>query len=326
MIFAIGDVHGCVNELRLLLNKLPRNPDTTIVLLGDYVDRGPSSREVIETVLELSQQCNVVALKGNHEAMFLDYLDQPQSAAAGQFIYNGGSATLASYADEHGEFTVPDEHLGFLRSLPLMHTTEHSVFVHAGLPLVPLDQISLADHEPTLLWTRGRFLRTDYEWGKVVVHGHTPVPRATLWPNRINIDTGCVYRGRLTAISLPGEVKFSVKRTNAEFRVVLRDLSGQGIRKAHRFTGAIPVSVHRGDRVHEFVTVDYSEIGMYLRTVDPAENSRFNEGERITGIVGPKSLSPVEFIGVIVRQRIDDFGVHYGVKLIDNADEPPIEE
>ncbi len=317
MIFAIGDVHGCVDELRLLLNRLPRTSETTIVLLGDYVDRGPSSRQVIDTVLELAQQCNVVALKGNHEAMFLDYLAEPTSEGAGAFIYNGGSATLASYADAHGELKIPEAHLGFLRSLPTMHETEHNVFVHAGLPQIPLDQITLEGHQPTMLWTRGQFLRTDYDWGKVVVHGHTPVPRVTLRNNRINIDTGCVFHGRLTAISLPGEVRFSVRRAKARHQVVLRDPSG--IRQAHRFTGTIPVTVHHRGRVLEFVTVDYSEIGMYLRAHAPDENSRFTEGEQIQGVVSPDSLSPVAFSGLIVRTRIDDNGVHYGVKLVDSS-------
>ena len=329
MIFAIGDVHGCVDELRLLLNKLPRTSETTIVLLGDYVDRGPNSREVIDTVLELGQHCTTVALMGNHEAMFLDYLNDPASAAAGAFIYNGGSATLASYADTHGEVTIPKQHTDFLHSLQLMYEHEHNVFVHAGLPQIPLDQVDPDHDRPTMLWTRGQFLRTDYDWGKVVVHGHTPVPRVTLRPNRINLDTGCVFDGRLTALALPGEVRFSVGRTQAPRQVVLRDTTG--IRTAHRFVGTIPVRVTHAGCVREFVTVDYSELGMYLRAIDPAENARFEEGERIEGVVGPSSSSPVGFVGIIVRRRINDLGVHYGVKIVDSSptdspfDDAPVE-
>ncbi len=316
MIFAIGDIHGCADELRLLLNRLPRTSSTTVVFLGDYIDRGSRSREVIDTVLELRQQCNVVALMGNHEAMFLDYLRAPQSARAGAFIYNGGSATLASYANEHAEVIVPDSHLEFLRSLLLIYQTAHNVFVHAGLPDMPLAEIDLASHKSTMLWTRGRFLTSNYDWGKVVVHGHSPVPRVTVRPNRINIDTGCVFNGRLTAIGLPGETCFNVKKMKSPQQIVLRDASGT--REAHRFTGTIPVRVHHAGRVHELVTVDYSELGMYLRAVDPDENRRFNEGERIEGVVAPDDLSPVAFTGIIVRRRIDDLGVHYGVKLIES--------
>lgn len=317
MIFAIGDVHGCVDELRLLLNRLPRTSETTLVFLGDYVDRGPASREVIDTILELQQRSKVVALKGNHEVMFLNYLRDPESAAAGSFIYNGGSATLASYADANGEIVIPEAHREFLKTRPLLYEGEHNVFVHAGLPRIPLDEIDPVRDEATLLWTRGRFLTTNYDWGKVVVHGHTPVQRVTLRSNRINIDTGCVFDGRLSAIALPGETRFSVKRQHLPQRVVLRDPTGT--REAHRFTGTIPVRVRRGDQVIDFVTVDYSELGMYLRALDPSSNRRFREGERIEGIVGPDSPSAVAFTGVIVREHVNDRGIHYGVKLLDST-------
>ena len=317
MIFAIGDVHGCADELRALLNKLPHTPDTTIVLLGDYIDRGPDSRAVIDTILELRERCHVVALMGNHEAMLLDYLDAPTSAAGGMFIYNGGSATLASYADDHGEVAFPGDHVELVRGLPRMFQSDHNVFVHAGLPRVPLGEVDVERDGATLMWTRGQFLKTEYNWGKVVVHGHTPVARVTIRPNRINIDTGCVYRGRLTALALPGETRFSVKWMHEPRRIVLRDPSG--IREAHRFTGTVPVRVLRGERAHDFVTVDYSEFGMFLRALDPAANARFRVGERIEGVVGPDDHSPIAFLGIIVRERIDDRGVHYGVKLTDTS-------
>ena len=315
MIFAIGDVHGCADELRLLLNRLPRTPDTTIVFLGDYVDRGPSSREVIETVLELGQQCNVAALLGNHEVMFLDYIDDPSSAEAAQFIYNGGSATLASYADDAGDIHIPDSHVAFLRSLRSMYQTPDHVFVHAGLPQMPLEQIDPEADKPTLLWTRGAFLTTSFDWGKVVVHGHTPVKRVTSKANRINIDTACVFNGRLTAIALPGETVFSVKRMKLGQRVMLRDPSGT--RAAHRFVGTVPVRVERGSRVEDLVTIDYSEIGMALRALDPSTHVPFHEGERIRGVVAPDDRSPVAFSGLVVRRKIDDQGIRYGVKIED---------
>ena len=82
-VFAIGDVHGCATELRLLLERLPLTPETTLIFVGDYIDRGPQSRDVIDTLLEVRERCTLVALLGNHEAMFLEFLGDPQSRAAG---------------------------------------------------------------------------------------------------------------------------------------------------------------------------------------------------------------------------------------------------
>jgi serine/threonine protein phosphatase 1 len=320
----VGDIHGCANELRSLLNQLPRDPDTTFVFVGDYVDRGPSSREVIDTILELATRCTVIPLMGNHEEMFLSFLQDPESADAALFILNGGGATLASYGiGDSADYRVPDSHIEFLRSLRVMHQTDQNVFVHAGLPQIPLIDIDPDDdqHHATMLWTRGRFLKTTYDWGKVIVHGHTPVKRVTQWPNRINIDTGCVFNGRLTALSLPGEQRFSVRRMTEGPRIMLR---GQGSRATQRFAGAAPVRVKRGDRIHDLVTVDYSELGMYLRALDP-NAPRFNVAERIDGIVGPDDPSPVEFTGVIVRMRVNEHGVHYGIRIIDTRAAKPAE-
>ena len=140
-IFAIGDVHGCASELRMLLNKLPLTPDCVVVFLGDYVDRGPQSKQVIDTALELQQQCKVIALKGNHEALFLSFLRDPSSEAAGMFIYNGGSATLHSYATPEGEYRIPRSHRDFLENLELYYETDEFFFVHAGIPRIPMAQI-----------------------------------------------------------------------------------------------------------------------------------------------------------------------------------------
>ena len=314
MIFAIGDVHGCADELRLLLNRLPIAPESTVVFLGDYVDRGPRSAEVIDTVLELSQHCNVVALMGNHEAMFLDYLKDPTSARAGAFIYNGGSATLASYADARGEVNVPEAHLRFLRELRLSYQDESYYFVHAGVPTIPLRRVDERRHRMHMLWMRGRFLTTDYAWDKIVVHGHTPVERAQILPNRINIDTGCVFRRRLTGIALPGERLFSVRRLAVPRRIVLRDADSR--RAAVRFRGEVPVRLERQGRTLDLVTVDYSELGMYLRAVDP--DAGLEVGEPIAGVVGPDPESLVAFRGVVVRRHKDDAGVHYGVKILES--------
>lgn len=313
MLFAIGDVHGCADELRALLNRLPLGPDSTVVFLGDYIDRGPRSREVIETVLELGQHCNVVPLRGNHEEMLLEYLADPTSARAAAFIYNGGSATLASYANERGEVEIPAAHRAFFEQLRVMHETESHVFVHAGLPQVPLTQLDLARDEKVMLWTRGRFLTTDYDWGKVVVHGHTWSPKAEILPNRINVDTGCVFDQRLTAVALPGERLITVKRGGHPQHVVLRDATSR--RAAMRFQGAVPVRIRRGETFFHFITVDYSELGMYMRAVGPAVDLDLAVGDRIIGVIGAEDDSKVRFAGTVVRRTVDDAGPHYGVRI-----------
>src|SRR5688500_9784566 len=110
VLFAIGDIHGCVDELRQLLNQLPRSSESTLVFLGDYIDRGPASREVIDTLLGLAQQDHVVPLMGTHEAMFHDFLRDPHSPGGASFIYNGRSATLASYANGD-QYVIPESHI-----------------------------------------------------------------------------------------------------------------------------------------------------------------------------------------------------------------------
>ncbi|MCJ8277615.1 MAG: serine/threonine protein phosphatase, partial [Bdellovibrionales bacterium] len=94
-IFAIGDIHGCAEELNKLISLLPLNSEDTLVFLGDYIDRGPNSKKVVDIILDLKKNYNVICLKGNHEAMINEFIDDPSSPQAGLFIMNGGSSTLA---------------------------------------------------------------------------------------------------------------------------------------------------------------------------------------------------------------------------------------
>ncbi len=199
-ILAIGDVHGCSKEFAQLVEMLPLHNGVTLVCLGDYVDRGPDSRGVIEMLMELQKHHRVVTLKGNHESMLLEFLEAPHSKHAGMFIFNGGSSTLASYADEKGRYRIPDAHIDFLKRLRLFHETEHHFFVHAGVPDIPLEKVDPIRQEAILLWTRKKFLRSRYRWSKMVVHGHTRVPEVEIKPNRINLDTACAYGGKLSAM------------------------------------------------------------------------------------------------------------------------------
>jgi serine/threonine protein phosphatase 1 len=203
-ILAIGDIHGCNHQLENLLEKIAFEPRAdTLVLVGDYIDRGPDSRGVIDTLLELKESCpGMVCLKGNHEEMLLNYYLDGRGEQ--QFFINGGLITLDSYglnpADARAGRGLPESHLDFLRSLRLFHETEDYLFVHAGLrPGIPLAEQSPSD----LLWIRYEFIDSAANFGRTVVFGHTPLHGPLSEPNKIGIDTGAVYGGHLTCVELP---------------------------------------------------------------------------------------------------------------------------
>ncbi len=203
-LLAIGDIHGCNGLLKQLLSRVAFDPLTdTLVFVGDYLDRGPDVRGVIETLIALKENSpNVICLKGNHEQMFLDYYREGRGEEL--FLFNSGMSTLDSYgltiAQARKGSGFPEEHLRFLASLPLSHETEAYFFVHGGLrPGVPRSEQSPAD----LLWIRYEFIDSDRDFGRTVVFGHTPFPEPLIEKNKIGIDTGAVYGGRLTCIELP---------------------------------------------------------------------------------------------------------------------------
>ncbi len=313
MIYAIGDVHGCAYELRNLLNQLPLTPDSTVVFLGDYIDRGAHSRDVVDTILELRKQCNVVCLMGNHESMFLNFLDNPGSERAGLFIVNGGSATLASYADDNGNYVFPEEHLAFFRELKMHHEDDHHFFVHAGVPDIPLSDLDDTIHGKKMLWIRGAFLKSEYDWGKVIVHGHTPVSEVDIRENQINVDTGCVFMRSLSAIALPGQQVFSVPRQRIVKPVYLHDAASR--RVAIRFEGVLPVFVEHEGQIFNFETLDYSEVGLYMRELEAGDIPKLAEEQIIKGRVGKDIDSSVEFEGVVVRIHFKPGGIYYAVKV-----------
>jgi len=191
--YVVGDIHGCLKPLQRLLAKIEPEPDEEVVFIGDYIDRGPQAREVVDYLLSLPFSC--VFLRGNHEQMLLDFL-------AGQneevFLLNGGAATLRSYGGDADN--IPAEHLRFFRSLRLQYETPDFLFVHAGMrPLVPLEQQEAKD----LLWIRQEFYQFVGTFPKPVVFGHTPLKQVMLAADRVGIDTGCVYGGKLTCVKLP---------------------------------------------------------------------------------------------------------------------------
>jgi serine/threonine protein phosphatase 1 len=180
----------------------------TLVFLGDYIDRGPQSFEVVAYLADLKQRyANTIFLKGNHEEMLEKYLSGEDRIT---YLVNGGQQTLESYMNRprpEGEPAIPSTHLEFFKSLRIYYETQNYIFVHAGLKnKVPLEKQKTED----LLWIRRRFIESKCDYGKMVVFGHTPLHEPLLLPNKIGIDTGAVYGNRLTCVRLPELVFYTV--------------------------------------------------------------------------------------------------------------------
>ncbi len=204
-IFAIGDIHGNFDRLQKLINKLPINKEKdTLVFIGDYIDRGSFSKEVIDYVIELcSKFAYIVCLSGNHEQMFLNYLAGIDEMT---YLHNGGNMTLLSYGifpvalPQERRAAVPKKHLHFFRTLLPYYETDDYIFVHAGLmPGYSLQEQTIHD----LLWIRREFIYSDYDFGKRIIFGHTPFPSPLIESNKIGIDTGAFSGGKLTCVELP---------------------------------------------------------------------------------------------------------------------------
>jgi len=189
---AVGDIHGCLDQLIELMERVNPTSADRVVFLGDYVDRGPASAGVIDYLVEFAVTFpDTVFLRGNHEQMFLDYLDEQDQA---MFLINGGQQTLDSYRASR-MWPIPASHRSFLDSSRYYLESEQHIFVHAGLrPGIPLAE----QDEFDMLWIRREFLESDFDWGKPVVYGHTPHKEPLLRERRIGVDTGCVYGRRLT--------------------------------------------------------------------------------------------------------------------------------
>jgi serine/threonine protein phosphatase 1 len=198
--YAIGDIHGCLDKLRSLMLRCEKHADgrpMSFVFVGDYIDRGPQSSAVIDCLIDLKAEHgeNVVALMGNHEAMALAAFDG--SGPVRLWLAQGGLATLASYGVAEAS-ELPGAHVDWLRALPLSYDDGRRFFVHAGVnPGAPLD----AQDDFDLLWIREPFLSHGGDYSRLVVHGHTPLADGVpdLRSNRLNLDTGAVFGGPLTA-------------------------------------------------------------------------------------------------------------------------------
>ncbi|MBH5369021.1 metallophosphoesterase family protein [Bradyrhizobium glycinis] len=217
-IYAISDIHGCANLLQQMFTVIDRDL-TTIgsrraihVFLGDYIDRGPDSNRTIDLLIERGLKHESVFLRGNHEAFLLDVLREP--ARLNEWRQFGGLQTLTSYGlkpslnpdpVEQAELmielaqAIPPRQMRFFQGLRSRFVCGDFFFVHAGVrPGVPLAR----QEENDLLWIREEFLLSDDNFGKYIVHGHTPVQQPDIRANRANIDTGAYATGNLTLLTI----------------------------------------------------------------------------------------------------------------------------
>lgn len=225
-VYAVGDIHGRLDLFDILraaieADDAARSPaQTSVILLGDLIDRGPDSAGVIDAARKWSAQRKVRILLGNHEEMLLDALDSEEVLR--NFLRFGGRETVLSYPIDHAAYhqaeltetlaliraALPEEDLAFIRGFEDMITIGDYLFVHAGVrPDVPLGEQRSAD----LRWIREPFLSHASSFGPVVVHGHTIFDQPQIGHNRIGIDTGAYRTGRLTALGLEGTARWVIE-------------------------------------------------------------------------------------------------------------------
>jgi serine/threonine protein phosphatase 1 len=220
-VYAVGDVHGRADLLAQLFAGIDADlatnpaPRAVQIFLGDYIDRGPDSRDVLELLVARSQHHETIFLKGNHEVLIEQFLRKPESLATWRQV--GGIQTLLSYgirpsfnpdgaeqvalARQLAE-ALPPAHRELFGNLKRSFSCGDFFFVHAGIrPGVPLSEQTDDD----LFWIRDRFLKCTDKFEKIIVHGHTPVEEVEFHSNRINVDTGAFATGRLSCLRIEAD-------------------------------------------------------------------------------------------------------------------------
>ena len=206
--FVIGDIHGRLGMLTRLMDKIPWRPGRDgLIFLGDYVDRGPDSRGVVDYILSLTRNyAGVRCILGNHEDMLLDYIS---GVNQNLYLANGGLATLRAYnTGKCPETAFPllahegHDHMAFYASFKPFIELEHHYLVHAGFrPGIPIAHQTKTD----MIWIREPFISSTFDFGKKVVFGHTPFLEPLVMPNKIGLDTGAAHGRRLCCMELPAE-------------------------------------------------------------------------------------------------------------------------
>lgn len=206
--YVIGDIHGCAKALRGLIDAIEPTPDDELIFLGDYVDRGPNSRNVIEQLIDLRERCRVICLRGNHEIMLGGVLFRGLDPSV--WIGSGGKATISSYGGDINK--MPKQHRDFLKSLRPYYETTDAIFVHACYePHLTMDrQDDSMKYWAHLSW----LLPGPHISGKRVFVGHTPQPDGRIMDagHLVCVDTHCVGNGYLTAFDLDTNDTIQVNR------------------------------------------------------------------------------------------------------------------
>jgi serine/threonine protein phosphatase 1 len=222
--YVIGDIHGCLDELRCLIEDLPIESGDRLIFLGDYVDRGPNSKGVLTYIIELQkrEELEIICLKGNHEDMFLAYLGL-QGQHGDMFLYNGGYATLLSYGARPKQPSVneliaaiPPDHIDFLQSLRTYFVMTPFICVHAGVhPSKPLEKQT----DSELLWIRNEFIDNPHRLPYIVLFGHTPRVSVLFdLPYKIGLDTGLVYGNQLSCLEVTEKILYQINRGQKEVK------------------------------------------------------------------------------------------------------------
>ena len=207
--YLIGDIHGNLSRLKELIAAVYKHitKEDTLIFLGDYIDRGELSFEVVELIISLKKIFNTVCLKGNHEQMFLDYLEGVKDENI--YFYNGGRATINSYKKHMGEMKLPEHHRTFFSDLKNFYEGDDFIAVHAGLD--PSENHVEAQKEYDLLWIRDKFYHSNKKWNKTIIFGHTPAMFLAKGhdiyedkeKNIIGIDNGVIYNRPIVCLRWP---------------------------------------------------------------------------------------------------------------------------
>ena len=223
-LFAIGDIHGCLKQLVSLQDKIFNYPEykkenDVIIYLGDYIDRGPNSKEIIQNMVRIQKEnIKSIFLMGNHEQVMIDFIFNKVNNLQ-YWIALGADKTFKSYNIELAEFIkdgfesnkieklrtlfierMTEEHQYFIKNLRLFHSIGKYLFVHAG---INPEKVLKNQNKIDFLWSRSdQFFDKNFKFEKIIVHGHTPEKEVVNFPYRINIDTGCFFSGKLSCVCL----------------------------------------------------------------------------------------------------------------------------